>query len=1318
MKFQTSNNAGQRASTAPWQRLLKAALAVMLPLFLGMPLQAQCDLACNGGNPDVPLLIPVDDNCQVSLTPEDVLEVPITCPGDKVLTVRDEFNNLIVEGVNMVVFDPIPYTGQTLSVMTTDVVEGIFCNSFIRAVDVSPPVIECVNDTISCIADTSVAVLGLPAVSDNCSSDISIAYFDNYNDFTCVNSFAAFIERLITAEDEQGNQSSCSQLIFLDRPDLNDVAFPQDTVLNCGVTDLSPAVTNQPRLEGMIIEQTNRCDLSVTFRDDTLMLCGNIEFQIQRTWTVTEACTQTMATDIQLINVVDTIAPQIICPGPITVNTNTGACYATVNLPSPSVLDNCDADASFVVSTTYGAVGTGPHPFVPVGTHTLQYTARDQCNNSRTCTTTLNVVDQEPPTAVCEETLIVSVSSGGVGVVDAISFDGGSNDNCAPELFFKARRMVTGACDGLNGDDSDAIAGYQEWFDDEVRFCCDELDAQDLQVILRVYEVDPGSGPVQPVRELPNGDLFGRYTECMVNVEVQDKVAPDVACPQNMTIDCREDYSDLSIFGEAMAMDNCSAELSLEEEIQVDDCGTGTITRTYTAIDPSGNIGGCIQTITIVNESPFSLANIDFPEDITIEICGAATDPDDLPDGFDRPILSDVGCASIGINYSDEFFDISFPACYKILREWVILDWCQYDPEDPNTEGRFSDVQVIKVEDNTKPILSCPEDVVVGLGPDCNASQVNLLPVMAEDCSSNVLITNNSPFADVAGANASGEYPSGTTLVTFVASDRCGNTASCQVSVTVEDMTPPQPVCIVGLSVNLAMMNGEPMAMINAPAFNGGSSDNCTDANLLKYSIRRAGTGLPGVRPTTTQLTFTCEDAGGQPIEFWAEDNAGNSSFCVTVIAVQDNNNICPAAASGMIAGEISTEMGEYVEGVMVEVMSDDPLAAFTGDNGFFELLGVPFGNNYTLRPYRDEDVLNGVSTLDLLLISRHILGVAPLNTPYKMIAADVNRSGAISTLDLIALRKLILGIEVNLPNGNTSWRFVDANHLFLNPNNPFATPFPEMVNINGFEQDHMDANFVAIKVGDVDVSASANDYGMVEERDPQGTMVLNVPDVSVQAGQEFTLPFTTAGLNEILGYQFTLRYNTELLEYVELIPGTVPNMSEGNYNLLRTQDGWITTSWNVMDIVPQEEMTELFAVTFRAREDIESLEDLLSVTSIPTREEAYNMEGDVLDITLNFGQAITATGSVRVEGYELYQNRPNPFSAHTVIGFKLPIAGEAKITVYDMAGQVLYNQEGYYAAGTHEIVIKGTDLSTSGLLYYQLRTANYAATKKMILME
>jgi hypothetical protein len=86
--------------------------------------------------------------------------------------------------------------------------------------------------------------------------------------------------------------------------------------------------------------------------------------------------------------------------------------------------------------------------------------------------------------------------------------------------------------------------------------------------------------------------------------------------------------------------------------------------------------------------------------------------------------------------------------------------------------------------------------------------------------------------------------------------------------------------------------------------------------------------------------------------------------------------------------------------------------------------------------------------------------------------------------------------------------------------------------------------------------------------------------------------------------------------------------------------------------------------------------------------------------------------------GFELYQNEPNPFKDKTVIGFRLPAAASATLTVYDESGRVVFTQQGDFAKGYNAMVLDRSLLKTIGVLYYTLETETASATKKMIQMK
>ena len=117
-----------------------------------------------------------------------------------------------------------------------------------------------------------------------------------------------------------------------------------------------------------------------------------------------------------------------------------------------------------------------------------------------------------------------------------------------------------------------------------------------------------------------------------------------------------------------------------------------------------------------------------------------------------------------------------------------------------------------------------------------------------------------------------------------------------------------------------------------------------------------------------------------------------------------------------------------------------------------------PSIGNIELVISKNEDHLNGVSTLDLVLVLKHILGITNLDSNWKRIAADANGDGNISAVDLISLRKLILGIYAELPN-KESWTFYNEDPTQNLIFNALQLPLGEL-------------KIIGVKTGDVNGSS------------------------------------------------------------------------------------------------------------------------------------------------------------------------------------------------------------------------------------------------------
>jgi hypothetical protein len=600
---------------------------------------------------------------------------------------------------------------------------------------------------------------------------------------------------------------------------------------------------------------------------------------------------------------------------------------------------------------------------------------------------------------------------------------------------------------------------------------------------------------------------------------------------------------------------------------------------------------------------------------------------------------------------------------------------------------------------------------------DCDA-QVQI-EIAAEDiCNGNS--TNVEIQVVVDGVDASdglvagvftGRYAEGEHELIISASDACRNAAVYRQTFMVADGKAPTPIVHDNLVAELSEMDidGETVAQAEVWASDFVASDiyDCNgqdatqlDANgnalVTKYSINRVG---DSVDVDQTGLVFTCADVNQTiDVEIHAWDEAGNHDYVVTSVLVQDNNGVCDVAAgTGQISGGIATEENARVNEVEVRLSGADQRSYLTNATGTYSFTELQDQGDFTVIPSKDDYHENGITTFDVILLQKHIVGSEELESPYKQIAADVNRSGTITTLDLIQLRKIVLGIDTRFAE-NTSWRFVDADFRFRDGVSALTQAFGEVKNINNLSGSE-EANFFAVKTGDLNASASA----YVQPRSGEVlTIEASGPNRQLQAGQEYRIDFRSSELAEVQGYQFTL----ELGAGIELVDMIYAQAQAEHFGVFADR-GVITTSWN-----GKAQGHDLFSVVIRPDAAV-LLEDVLRISSHYTAAEAYNGSDEIMELQLDWSTPVEVVNSSA-----LYQNEPNPFTGETQIGFRLAEADRANIRIRDVQGRLVLQHEGVYAAGVHQLRVKREDLPSAGVYYYTLQAGDFVATKKLILLD
>ena len=213
----------------------------------------------------------------------------------------------------------------------------------------------------------------------------------------------------------------------------------------------------------------------------------------------------------------------------------------------------------------------------------------------------------------------------------------------------------------------------------------------------------------------------------------------------------------------------------------------------------------------------------------------------------------------------------------------------------------------------------------------------------------------------------------------------------------------------------------------SAPSDDGGASVTGYNVTTSPGGATRIGATSPitisGLAPGPYTFSVTASNALGV-----GPASSPSSEVTVTVTLPTTRH----------VTGEVRYYAGTArVPGVQIALAGGQTINATTGGDGAFSFT-LNAGEDDTLTPSKLEEVppSQEVTTLDITLIRRHILGIVALDSPYKILAADVNGSVSVTTLDITFIRRLILGISATLPKG--AWQFVPSGLVFPDPKLPW----------------------------------------------------------------------------------------------------------------------------------------------------------------------------------------------------------------------------------------------------------------------------------------
>jgi hypothetical protein len=494
-----------------------------------------------------------------------------------------------------------------------------------------------------------------------------------------------------------------------------------------------------------------------------------------------------------------------------------------------------------------------------------------------------------------------------------------------------------------------------------------------------------------------------------------------------------------------------------------------------------------------------------------------------------------------------------------------------------------------------------------------------------------------------------------------------------------------------GIGFNSALNTPNTLAIIwNHPQ---GVQASLPDSTIIMY-VKILLTGEPG-----ECSTISFKDT---PTDVLVIDALGDEIAPLTI-----NGYYC-VNSTFRVSGKIYTENNEPINMARV-YCTNAANTDTTGMDGFYDLYGLAAGGDFQIIPRKDTLPSNGVNIGDVVQVQEHILGVQLLDSPYKIIAADANHSGSVNVGDIIVLKQMILGLIDSFPN-NSSWRFVPENYVFIDPAFPLSEPFPETLEFLGLNNNEANANFIGIKVGDVNNSSDPSQLTSDNE------LALLLDDYEINVGKIIEVPVRANGFTALAGFQLDLAFDNEILEFISITTNGLKDIGQFNIGTSQLSKGSLPIVWHdnnaTLNGISFEPDEVLFTLQFIGKKFGHASD---AISTLNNQNMVAHPLGELSPISLGFN---FLTVSEAPEERDLFSINvsPNPFAEKCIFSIYSPVTTGMKLELYSTTGKKIGSHSSILSSGQNQVLINKEMFGKSGIYYYVLKTENEIVSGKIVL--
>ncbi|MFY7963598.1 MAG: T9SS type A sorting domain-containing protein [Chitinophagaceae bacterium] len=435
-----------------------------------------------------------------------------------------------------------------------------------------------------------------------------------------------------------------------------------------------------------------------------------------------------------------------------------------------------------------------------------------------------------------------------------------------------------------------------------------------------------------------------------------------------------------------------------------------------------------------------------------------------------------------------------------------------------------------------------------------------------------------------------------------------------------------------------------------------------------------------------------------------------SNAACLSSTTATSNNitiNFAPTVAT---SGRIYHPSGTIIPSVSVRLSNGLIDSTLTNSLGRYSFNLIQ-QRNYTVTPMKNNDQIkaSGVNVLDVLKMQSHILNSALLNSPYKIIAGDVNRDGVISVLDVIMVKRLILGYDTSF--SGRLWAFVDSAATFVTPTNPF--PYPSSKSYTNITTAQNNQSFIGVKLGDV-TQDWVPTAGVNKVSNLKNTVKISYDDAFVDKENNVRLKVKVKDFKQLMGMQFTLAFNADIFEFVRIENKQIP--FEQNVNL--SNQGLLSFIWADASNTAKTlaDGSYIFDIILNKKQNFEQEDVLVNTENLPAI--AFNKNFEPIAITKLSGTIInkplTQTSIVK-EAMDVY---PNPTKGEVSISINTNIEKRVSLNLFDVNGKIVYQKPVSLINGNNKFQLNLTKQINlkSGIYYLKVSGIDAISMKEILI--